>query len=390
MPRVVGAAFLVLALCVGARAPEPVSDQRVPSEQIAVDTVATGLEIPWAIAFAPDGRIFVTERRGRIRIIENGNVRPMPWATLNVDASGEAGLMGLALAPDFATSREVFVVGSFRDGGRMVNRVVRLTEQHGIGANPTVIFDGIPSDALHAGDAIAFGPDGMLYVATGDARSPSRAQTASLAGKILRLMRDGRIPADNPDRNSPIYARGFRNVQGLAWEQRSGQLFATEHGPSGFPNELLRRDHDELNAVVKGGNFGWPVLAGTGPGPFVNPLAVWTPAIAPAGLAVYDGSEFPEWRGNLFAAALRGEHLRRVAVTRGGAGWRVTDQQALFDARFGRIRAVAFAPDGHLYFSVTNRDGRGETRAGDDKIFRVVRRQDPGRLAPGASPPRAR
>jgi glucose/arabinose dehydrogenase len=215
----------------------------------------------------------------------------------------------------------------------------------------------------------------MLYVATGDARSPVRGQTSSLAGKILRITRDGKIPADNPDPSSPIWAKGFRNVQGLAWDPRTRQLFATEHGPSGFPDELLRRNNDELNAVKRGGNYGWPVVVGTAYGPFEDPIAVWNPAIAPSGLAVYDGTEFPEWRSNLFVGALRGEHLRRIAVAQDDKGlWRVTDQQPLFEGQLGRVRAVAFAPDGHLYLSVTNRDGRGSARPGDDKILRVVRK----------------
>ncbi len=373
---------ILVLLCASAVDRDPV--RRVPiADDVALDTIATGLTVPWAMAFAPDGRIFVTERPGRIRVILDGVLSPKAWATLRVEATGEAGLMGIALAPDFATSKQLFVVGTFRVGGDLVNRVVRLTERDGAGVDPTVILDRIPSNSLHAGDAIAFGPDSMLYVATGDARSPLRGQTGSLAGKILRITRDGKIPRDNPDSTSPVWAKGFRNVQGLAWDSRTRQLFATEHGPSGFPDELLRRNNDELNAVVRGGNFGWPVVVGTAYGPFTDPIAVWNPAIAPSGLAMYDGAEFPEWRGNLFVGALRGEHLRRVAVTRDASGtWRVSDQQPLFEGKLGRVRAVAFAPDGHLYLSVTNRDGRGYARPSDDKILRVVRR----RPANGAEP----
>lgn len=377
--------FALILACGGAdRAPQKREKQgdsdrgvgQVPAEQIGLDTVASGLEVPWAMAFAPDGRLFVTERPGRIRVVEHGKLLPSPWATLDVDSGGEDGLMGLALAPDFETSHELFVVGTFRDGGDLVNRLVRFTERNAAGVEPTVILDKIPSNSLHAGDAIAFGPDGMLYVATGDARTPPNAQRdASLAGKILRITRDGRVPADNPNRASPVYARGFRNVQGLAWDP-SGQLFATEHGPSGFANELMRHDNDELNAVVRDGNYGWPIVAGSGgPSAYRQPIAVWNPGIAPSGLAVYDGSEFPEWRGNLFVGALRGQHLRRIAVAKTGATWHVVDQHPLFDQQLGRVRAVVFAPDGHLYFSVTNRDGRAPVRAGDDKIFRVVRRR---------------
>src|SRR5439155_375202 len=166
------------------------------------------------------------------------------WATLAVEATGEAGLMGITIAPDFPTSRAVFVVGTFASGGGLVNRVVRLTEANGHGGSPTTIVDNIPAGSLHAGDAIAFGPDGMLYVATGDAREPSRAaDQSSLAGKILRYTADGHVPSDNPSAGSPVYAFGFRNPQGLAWGM-GGQLFATDHGPSGFANEDYRRDAD--------------------------------------------------------------------------------------------------------------------------------------------------
>jgi aldose sugar dehydrogenase len=356
---------------------DSVGVEQVSSAQIGLDTIATGLEIPWAMAFAQDGRLFVTERPGRIRVIEHGRLLPSPWATLDVETGGEDGLMGLALAPDFATSHQLFVVGTFRNGGDLVNRVIRFTERNGAGTEPTVILDKIPSNSLHAGDAIAFGPDGLLYVATGDARTPPNAQrNTSLAGKILRITRDGSVPADNPDKNSPVYARGFRNVQGLAWDGATRQLFATEHGPSGFANELMRHDNDELNAIERGANYGWPVVAGSGgSGEYRQPIAVWNPGIAPSGLAVYEGSEFPEWRGNLFIGALRGQHLRRVSVAKSGGTWHVVDQHPLFDQQLGRVRAVVFAPDGHLYFSVTNRDGRASVRSGDDKIFRIVRRR---------------
>jgi glucose/arabinose dehydrogenase len=164
-------------------------------------------------------------------------------------------------------------------------------------------------------------------------------------------------------------------VQGLAWSETK-QLFATEHGPSGFPNERLRRGNDELNAIVAGGNYGWPSVAGMGGSRrYRQPLVAWSPAIAPSGLAVYSGDEFPEWKGNVFVGALSGEQLRRIVLERvAGGGWRVVGQTSLF-TNLGRVRAVAMAPDGHLYFTVTNRDGRGDPRSTDDRLFRVVRKR---------------
>jgi glucose/arabinose dehydrogenase len=343
-----------------------------------VETVATGLEVPWSLALTPDGRLFVTERAGRIRVVTGNSLDSQPWATLGVREEGEAGLMGLALAPDFATSGHVYVVGTFASDGGLVNRVVRLTERNGRGENPTVIVDDIPAAQFHAGDALAFGPDGMMYVATGDARNPASAQAqGSLAGKILRYAPDGSIPPDNPVSGSPVWAQGLRNPQGLAWDPYTGQLFATDHGPSGFPNERFRTGHDELNAIARGGNHGWPVVAGTGGGAeHIDPVVVWDPAIAPSGLAWYGSDAIPEWTGSLFAAALRGTGLRRVSVEQAPgteSGWRATAHEQLLDG-YGRLRAVYAAPDGALYVSTSNRDGRGSPAPNDDRILRLTPR----------------
>lgn len=349
-------------------------EQQIPVEQAGYDTIASGLEVPWALAFAPDGRMFVTERPGRIRVIQKGVLASKPWATLDVVAQGEAGLMGIAVAPDFASSRHVFVCATQRSGRQLVNRVIRLTDRDGAGVDPVVVVDGIPSAEFHAGDAVAFGPDGMLYVATGDARSPGSAQDAkSLAGKILRFRPDGSIPADNPKPGSPVYASGVRNVQGLAWDPATGQLFATDHGPSGFPSERFRQNNDELNAIRAGANYGWPSVVGDSRNTrYAQPLVAWNPGIAPSGLAFYSGRE-ATWRNTLFVASLKAEHLRRVTVARDAtrpAGWRVASEAVLFP-ELGRVRAVAMGPDGALYFTTSNRDGRGVPRRGDDHVYRL-------------------
>ena len=377
---------LALAACDGAAqrdasTSELGSERAAASTGYALDTVATGLEVPWALAVAPDGRVFVTERAGRVRVIEQGVLRAAPWATVAVRAEGEAGLMGIAVAPDFAASGHVYVVGTFEAGGSLVNRVVRLTDRGGVGAQPAVILDGIPAAENHAGDAIAFGPDGMLYVATGDARDPGlAADPRSLGGKVLRVRPDGSVPPDNPTPGSPVWASGLRNPQGLAWHPESGQLFATEHGPSGFPNERFRTQHDELNAIRAGGDYGWPAHAGRGGGAtVVQPVWDWSPGLAPSGLAVYTGTELAAWRGSLFVAGLKGRRLERLAVERDGSpnpGWRVTRRETVVEGH-GRIRAVAMGPDGRLWFTTSNRDGRGETTKGDDRVVRIVRRPAP-------------
>lgn len=363
---------VILAACAGdGAAPVPAGD----SSGFTVRTVATGLEVPWSLALAPDDRLFVTERPGRIRVVVDDSLDPRPWATLGVHQEGEAGLMGLALAPDFASSGHVYVVGTFEQPDGLVNRVVRFTERQGRGADPTVIIDGIPAARFHAGDAIAFGPDGMLYIATGDARDPGSAQDpSSLAGKILRYRPDGSVPPDNPTPGSPVWASGLRNPQGLAWDPATGQLFATDHGPSGFPNERFRTGHDELNAVRRGGNYGWPDVAGeTGGAAFVDPIVVWDPAVAPSGLAFYASDGISRWQGSLFAATLAGTSLIRVAVERAPdakSGWRASGQERLVEG-YGRLRAVLAAPGGALYVTTSNRDGRGSPAPEDDRLLRL-------------------
>lgn len=339
----------------------------------------SGLAIPWALAFAGPDRIFVTERPGRIRVIERGQLQREPWALVQVIAEGEAGLMGIAVSPSFESDHYVYVVGTVLADGKLVNRVIRFTEQNGRGTNPEVLIDGIPAAEFHAGDAIAFGPDGMLYVATGDAGDPGDARDlSSLAGKILRYTPSGGIPADNPFPNSPVYAYGVRNVQGLTWHPTSNHLFATEHGPSGFPNERFRRNNDELNIILRGRNYGWPDVAGDDQhDQSIVPIEVWNPAIAPAGLAIYDGP-IEAWRGSIFIGGLRGLQLRRVVVEPDASspvGYRVTRDGALFRDDLGRIRAVAMGPDGYLYFTTSNWDGRGDPGPQDDRILRLVPRR---------------
>ena len=346
-------------------------DSTVPS--FAVETVAEGLIVPWALAFAPDGRIFVTERAGSIRVIRNGVLDPQPWATVKVAASGEAGLMGIAIAPDFAQSHAVYVVATFRTGNGLINRLLRFTENEGRGQNPVVVLDRIPSARFHAGDALAFGPDGMLYVATGDATEPTRAQDPkSLGGKILRLAPNGDVPADNPVPGSLVFAYGLRNPQGIAWDSATGQMFVTDHGPSGFPKERFRRNHDELNAILPGGDHGWPKDAGhNASAKSVKPLSDWDPAIAPSGLAMYTGRHFPRWHGSLFVGALRATHLRRVSVERDSSGWLSTAEEIVVQD-VGRVRAVAMGPDGYLYFTTSNQDGRGDPGERDDRVLRII------------------
>ncbi len=335
----------------------------------AVEVVVGGLQIPWAAAFAPDGRIFLTERPGRIRVVRDGRLDPQPWAQLSVAHVGEGGLLGLALAPDFARSGALYVYYTYQDEGRLYNRVVRMVERDGRGQVDRVVLDRIPGAAVHDGGRILFGPDGRLYVTTGDARQPSLAQDrSSLAGKILRIAPDGSIPPDNPFPGSPVYSLGHRNPQGLAWHPQTRTMYAAEHGPSGDLGLCCR---DEVNVIEPGANYGWPEVSGRGGAPrFADPIADSGPADtwAPSGIAV--PARGP-WAGSLLVAALRGEHLRRLVL--GGARMtQVMGQEVYFRGELGRLRDVVEGPDGALYLLTSNTDGRGRPRPGDDRLLKVV------------------
>ena len=367
-------ACVLAVVILGAFPPSPgcVKPESTSPEDVRVDVVARGLQIPWAIDFAPDGRIFLTERPGRIRVIRDGELQSEPWAQIPVAHEGEGGLLGLALDPNFAENGFVYVYYTYREGTRLWNRVARLTDREGRGEDLVVILDRIPGSTIHDGGRIRFGPDGKLYVTTGDANVPASAQDlTSLAGKILRLNPDGSIPTDNPFPNSPVWSYGHRNPQGLAWHPVTGALFSTEHGPSGLPPNCC---HDEVNVIEPGQNYGWPSVFGIRGDPrFVDPiLESGSDTWAPSGAAFYSGDRLPEsWRGRFFFAALRGQHLGRVTV-RSSDLRSVERFEKLFVGEFGRLRDVVQGPDGFLYVTTSNRDGRGIPRSGDDRLLRIV------------------
>jgi glucose/arabinose dehydrogenase len=384
-----GTLALAVAGCGGAPPSNDTPAAAAPPA-LRLETVASGLETPWAMSFAPDGRIFVTERPGRVRVIEPSGLVGDPWAEVGVvssDYRSEGGLLGIAVSPDFATSGHVFVVGTFAVNGQLINRILRFTDRDGRGVDQTVIVGNLPAVTAepgseraihtHVGGALGFGPDGMLYTTTGDATRPELSQDpASLAGKLLRYRPDGTVPDDNPTPGSPVYALGLRNPQGLAWSADTGVPFVAEHGPSELSWETSGGWFgDEANAIGPGLNYGWPDVQGTGgTGAFVDPLVEWSPSVGPSSLTVYSGTAFP-WRGDLLVANLRGERLVRIPLVPDPAlatGWRAASQEPLLENRVGRIRIVATGPDGQLYIANSNRDGRGKAEAEDDRIFRVL------------------
>jgi glucose/arabinose dehydrogenase len=316
---------------------------RVPVPDTAIRTIAANLQIPWGVAFLPDGTALVTERNTArlLSVTPAGVVTPVQRLT-EVVPGGEGGLLGIAVSPNYTSDRWVYVYYTAAND----NRIARLH----LGEAPQPIFTGIPKAGNHNGGRIAFGPDGMLYAGTGDAAVRERAQDrTSLGGKILRLTPEGRPAPGNPFSDSPVYSYGHRNVQGLAWDS-SGQLYASEFGQNRY---------DELNRIRPGGNYGWPEVEGMGnDARFINPVATWSTSDAsPSGIAVVGD--------RAYLACLRGTKLYRIGLDGRNA-------EALLAGEYGRLRAVTVAPDGSLWLLTSNRDGRGTPVAGDDRIVRLT------------------
>ena len=319
-------------------------------EPEAIGTLVDGLEVPWGVAFLPDGAAVVTERMtGRVlRVSAGGAVDPL-GSIPETAPQGEAGLLGVAVSPTYASDRTLFFYVTTDSD----NRVLRAELDGDTLGEPRVVLDGIPQGFIHDGGRIAFGPDGHLYVTTGETGDPALAQDpGSLAGKILRITTDGDPAPGNPDPDSPVWSLGHRNVQGLAWDDE-GRLWASEFGASTW---------DELNLIEEGGNYGWPEVEGAGGRPeFVDPQLVWpVEEASPSGLAWADG--------HLWMAGLRGERLWRIDVSAAGAASRPT---AHFTGDYGRLRTVAAAPDGTLWLTTSNRDGRGDPAPDDDRIVLI-------------------
>ena len=330
-----------------------------------VEEVATGLEIPWSITFTSDTRMLVTERPGRLRVIDSGQLLDEPLHTFSeVSTRGEEGLMSVVIDPNYDENHFLYVSVAYQNAEDMYVKIVRFVDAGTSLTDETVLLDKIPAARYHSGCRLAFGPDGKLYISTGDSFDRQLAQDLdSLAGKILRINADGSIPTDNPYPNSPVWSYGHRNPQGLAFDD-DGQLFSTEHGPSIIDGPA---GGDEFNHIVKGANYGWPlvshskVLEGT-----EASLEVFTPAEAPASLLWYSGKALPQFRGNFFFGALVGEGIVRLIPD--GDSFKIEK----IHTDYGRIREVTQGPDGLIYFTTSNRDGRGKPKTGDDHIYRLV------------------
>ncbi|WP_081687802.1 PQQ-dependent sugar dehydrogenase [Glycomyces tenuis] len=365
---VTAAVMFTLASCSFGEPPEPEGGEPPnlptpsggPPEEPAtfMDVVAEGLEVPWGLAFLPDGTAVVGEREsGRILSIAIGEdgtpAAPEEIGTVEVDANGEGGLLGLAVSPDFEQDSTLFLYYTTEED----NRIATLDLSSD--AAPEPILTGIPTASNHNGGALAFGPDGYLWAATGDAGNGDHAQNEdSLGGKILRLDTSGEPAPDNPDPASPVYSMGHRNVEGLAWNG-SGDLYATEFG-----DDLA----DEINRIEAGGNYGWPLYEGPGGEPdYIDPVVTWEPFESSCADAVFVEQ-------TLITACLRGQRLWIVEFDENGE--LVGEPQATLVNEFGRLRSIAMGPDGMLWVTTSNRDDRCEEASGcvideaDDRVLR--------------------
>jgi glucose/arabinose dehydrogenase len=313
----------------------------------SIEVVAERLDTPWEVAVISDSETLVTERPGRLQLIGDNE---QTFNISGVEHTGEGGLLGLALHPEFAENGWVYLYFTTREGGQLSNKIVRYQFDGNRISSRADILTGIPAASIHNGGRIAFGPDGYLYVGTGDANNTGLSQdTGSLAGKILRLTDSGRPAPDNPFDNE-VYSYGHRNVQGLAWDDE-GRLWATEHGPTA---------HDELNLITRGSNYGWPVIIGDetrsgmqAPIRHSGPNETW----APSGMAHVDGS--------LFFGGLRGQSLYQAEISGNSVSLK-----SHFRGEYGRLRTVVAHGDS-IYILTSNTDGRGNPRSGDDKLIRL-------------------
>jgi glucose/arabinose dehydrogenase len=344
------------------------------SAEVRAELVVEGLEIPWSLAFLPGGDLLVTERPGRVRLVQNGALVPDPVATVEVDPGGEGGLQGLALHPDFAQNRQFFLYFTVQKDGAKVNRLERwiLAEDARSAVMDKRLLDDLPGAQFHHGGRIRVGPDRMLYVSVGDAREPDLAQDpASPAGKLLRLTLDGQVPGDNPVAGSAVFLSGLRNSQGFDWLSPE-RLVVTDHGPSG---ERLRFGHDRITVASPGDNLGWPETYGCEvKDGFAPPVIAWKDATPPGGSSIYRGDAIPLWRGSLLVGVLGARHLQRVRLDETGTA--VAQHEVYFagdpPGGLGRLRDVVMGPDGHLYVTTSNCDGRGECPSTKDRILRIV------------------
>lgn len=344
------------------------------TQDIAYDVIkiTDGLEVPRAIAFTSPQRMLVTERPWRIRVIENNILQESPLYTVPfISNTSEEWLMSIVLDPNYTDNKWIYISYAYSDGETMYVRVVRFTDAWDSLQDETLIIDQLPAAQRHAGTALAFGPDGMLYITVWDATQSERAQFIDFYnGKILRIFPDGTIPQDNIHPNYATRALWLRNSQGIAWNSK-GDMYAVDHGPSIFDGPP---GGDEINHIIAKGNYGRPVVSHektqTG---MQDAIAIYTPAMAPASLMIYQGAMFPEWKDQLFVGMLKWEWILKVQIDPNNPD-KIVGQQKIIDNTYGRIRHVTQWPDGSIYFTTSNEDGRWDAQSSGDVIYQIIRK----------------
>ena len=343
----------------------PVIADDSATNELAVEIIAENLDHPWSLAFLPDGRLLVTERSGKLRIVDQGQVSEPLANVPPVYAKSQGGLMDVVLHPDHANNGWIYLTLAHGSAKANATRLIRAKLEGNALVDVEVLFTAQPfkDTPVHYGGRLAFLPDNSLLLSVGDGFD-YREQAQLLDnhfGKIVRLLDDGKVPPDNPFidgvGNLPeIWTYGHRNPQAIIVHAEKDAVFAHEHGPDGG---------DEINVIVPGRNYGWPITthgkdySGAAISPFtelhgtVDPMLHWTPSIAPAGMALVNGDKYPKWQGNLMVAALKARELRRVTIDS-----ETIDQQSLLTALGERIRDVRLGPDGYLYVLTDNSNGR--------------------------------
>ncbi len=346
---------------------------QIESNGITIHTtdIATGLDTPWEILWAPDNHIWFTEREGRISRLDPATKVVDHLLTIDeVHEESEAGLLGMTLHPEFTDHPYVYVVYNYLFEDEIREKVVRFTWNGVNLSDPLTLLENIPGNRTHNGSRILFGPDNMLYFSLGDVSDASNAQDLeSLNGKILRMEPDGGIPDDNPFPGSLVYSYGHRNPQGLVFTPL-GRLYSSEHGP---------QNDDELNRIQMGANYGWPEVHGYCDEPselsycesenVIEALAAWTPTLAVAGLD-YFSNENSIWTGNLLMTALKSGKLLSLSLN--GDGSQITGEETWIDDHFGRLRDLCISPEGRVFIATSNRDGRGDPGPLDDRIIELI------------------
>lgn len=332
--------------------PEPNSTNQ-GSDSVVV--LAENLQKPRSIAFADD-RIFVTEKAGQIRVIQNDSLLDEPLATFRVADVFDGGLLGITTHPNFSENHFLYVYYTYAEDKQLWNKVTRITESNNKLQDAQTILDKIPASQFYNGGVIKFGPDGKLYIGTGSISDSSHLpqDKESLVGKILRINDDGTIPSDNPFAN-PVFALGFRNPQGITWD-KSGNMYVSELGPS---------KNDEINNVKIGYNYGWPEYECSGMNNATDAKICYDPSIEPGGILIYSGDKLP-YQGKLIMASLRGSNLFSIDLDH------PKSQNSILSG-VGRIRDVGQGPDGDLYAITSNTDGKGFPTSTDDKLLRIVK-----------------